>query len=126
MVSDILIKHSKIPGRQLTSMTSISFDLFLLCMHTYITRSLLSIEIELLYVTSDNNGNIQLVDLISLILLFTFILLGNCQCCDDSSKTISACAKLSKDLENALLGDEGNLFRMRKAISTHQRHHQSY
>ena len=100
MVSDILIKHSKIPGRQLTSMTSISFDLFLLCMHTYITRSLLSTEIELLYFTSDNNGSIQLVDLIIPILLFTFILSGNCQCYDDSSKTTtSACAKLSKDLE---------------------------
>ena len=53
-----------------------------------------------------------------LVLLFIFFLSGNGQLCENSSEaaTTSACARLSKDLKNALLGDEGNLFRMRKAF----------
>ena len=55
---------------------------------------------------------------LTILMIFLSIFMSeNCQFCDDSSKaTISACARLSKDLENALFGDEGNLFRMRKAF----------
>ena len=51
-----------------------------------------------------------------LILLLTFTS-RSFQLCDDSSEvTTSVCAKISKDIERALLEDEGNLFRMRKAF----------
>ena len=54
---------------------------------------------------------------ISILILTSTFILGNCRLCDDSSEvTTAVCARLSKDLERALLGDEGNLFRMRKAF----------
>ena len=56
--------------------------------------------------------------LMILILLCAF-LLGNCQFHDNSNEAVTwsnTCARLSKDLERALLADEGNLFRMRKAF----------
>ena len=41
----------------------------------------------------------------------------NCLSCDDpSDRSIGTCAQLSKDLERALLQDEGNLFRIRRAF----------
>lgn len=63
-------------------------------------------------------GYIKLYGIISfLILTSTVFTSGNCLLCDDSSEVNAAtCAKLSKDIEKALLGDEGNLFRMRKAF----------
>ena len=49
-----------------------------------------------------------------LLLMFTS---GSYQLCDDSSEvTTGVCARISKDLEKALLEDEGNQFRMRKAF----------
>ena len=52
-----------------------------------------------------------------LIFVSTIFTSGNCLLCDDSSEVNAAtCAKLSKDIEKALLEDEGNLFRMRKAF----------
>ena len=53
-------------------------------------------------------------------LLSTFIIIGNCQLPKWDSicelPTDITCAQLSKDLERALLLDEGNLFRMRRAF----------
>lgn len=56
---------------------------------------------------------------IAITVLSTLIIQGSCQhrMCDATSEFISdTCALLSKDLEKSLLGDEGNLFRMRKAF----------
>ena len=63
-------------------------------------------------------GHIKLYGTVSfLIFTSTVFTSGNCLLCDDSSEVNAAtCATLSKDVENALLGDEGNLFRMRKSF----------
>ena len=58
------------------------------------------------------NWTISILKLTSEVFIF-----GNCRLCEDSSEAATAaCARLSKDLERALLADEGNLFRMRKAF----------
>ena len=55
---------------------------------------------------------------ISILILTSTFILGNCllQCDDSREINIAACARLSKDLEKALLEDEGNLFRLRRAF----------
>ena len=55
---------------------------------------------------------------ISLILaLTTSIVPGTCLICDDPTDlTTGVCGLLSKDVERALLKDEGNLFRIRRAF----------
>ena len=51
------------------------------------------------------------------VVLVGTILSGNCLKCDDPSEmTAGVCAKILNNLEKALLQDEGNLFRMRKAF----------
>ena len=63
-------------------------------------------------------GHIKLYGIISfLIFTSTVFTSGNCPLCDDSSEVNAAtCAILSKDVENALLGDEGNLFSHEKSL----------
>ena len=54
--------------------------------------------------------------LLSVALIAT-ILTGSCLVCDDLVEvTTGTCAKLLKNLEKALLQDEGNLFRLRRAF----------
>ena len=54
---------------------------------------------------------------VTTVVLATCINSGSCQSCDDYSETVTdMCAQLSRDLEKALLQDEGNLFRMRRTF----------
>ena len=57
---------------------------------------------------------------LAIVFLFAFIIHGDCQLPKWDSTcelpTDITCAQLSKDLERALLLDEGNLFRMRRAF----------
>ena len=64
---------------------------------------------------SANIYNMSTATYFIIVTLATFFISGSCLVCDDPSDlTTGTCAQLSKDLERALLQDEGNLFRIRR------------